>query len=165
MQDGKIAKKPYQTGMAGRVRSAAKKLDCPEGFSRSDVYHYIDNIKPLSSAEEKTFSRTWEDFRKRGEIKRFGHAKYRYVKGLAPKPDVRRKIFRAMYVRRAFTTAQIRMLTDADSSYIQALTRKLVKAEHLEDTGRKGREKVFRVRHADKFYVDIVQGDNCRARN
>jgi len=151
--------------MTDRVRAAAKALSRPEGFSRKRLFHYMDGTDPFTSAEERSFYKTWEELRKRGEIVRIEYAKYRFVDGLAPKANMRLRIFRAMYVRRAFTTAQIKKLTDADSSYIQALIRKLVKARHLEYTGRNGREKVFRVRHADKFYVDIVQGDNCRARN
>jgi len=152
--------KKYRTGMTRRVRNAVEKLDNTEGFSRSDLYHHIDHIKPLNLLEERSFYRTFRELYKRGELKRIGYAKYRFVKGLTPKAQVRQRIYRAMYVRRSFCAKDIRLLTDAESSYILAIIRKLKNDGQLEYTGISEKRKYFRVRQADEFYLNFVKDES-----
>ena len=146
--------KKYRTGMADRVRAAAKSLDCPEGFSRKDVMYEVD---PHAGQEERSLENAFHDLRKRGEIRRIGYAKYRVATDLAPRAGVRQKIYRAMHIKGAFCAKDIRVLTDADPSYILMVIRKLRQSGHLERTGGSTRGNIFRVKQRDKFYLEFVK--------
>ena len=148
--------KPYRTGMARRVREGAKALDCPDGFSRMDLYHHIDDIKPFSLQEEKSFMGTFKELFRRGEFKRIRYGRYRYEQEFVPQANVRQRIYRAMHVKGAFCANDIKILTDADRSYIQVTIRRLKKAGHLDLTGRSSRGNIFRVKHPEKFYLEMV---------
>lgn len=145
------------TGMVDRVRAAAKELDRPEGFSRMDLYHHIDGAQPFNSLGERSLFRTWGDLRRRGEFKRIGRARYRYI-DRAPRADIRQKVYRAIYVKGAFCAMDIILLTDAEHSYILAIIGRLKKAGHLAYTGMSEKRKFFRVRNLNKFYLEFVRG-------
>lgn len=146
--------KPYRTGTIQRVRAAARKLGT---FSPTDIVYELDVELP----REKSVRNTVRSLYERGEIERISKGVYRYVDGKAPVPHVRKRIFRAMYVRRKFCAKDIKILTDADKSYIQALIRRLVKRGILERIGESAEGKVVvRILHADQFYLEFVkEGD------
>lgn len=149
--------KPRCKGITSLAREAAKALDNPEGFSRRELYDQIEKTQHLNDAEERGLYRTIHELHKRGEFKRIEHGRYRYVKGLAPVADIRQKILRAIYVKGAFCTNDIKILTDADRSYILVTIRRLIKAGHLDLTGRSIRGNIFRVKHPEKFYLEFVK--------
>ena len=152
-------KKPRCKGMTNLAREAAKELDNPEGFSRGDLYDHIEKTKHLNDAEEQSLYKTIFDLHKRGEFERIGYGRYRYVKGFAPVADVRQKILRAMHVKGAFCATDIKILTDADKSYILVIIRRLKKAGYLDLTGKSPRGNIFRVKHPEKFYLEMVHGE------
>jgi len=151
------------TGMVDRVRAAAKELDRQEGFSKSDLYHHIDGVKPLNSLGERSFNRTWRELRKRGELKRIGYARYRFIAELTPRADIRQKVYRAIYIKGAFCAKDIVLLTDAEHSYILAIIGKLKKAGYLEYTGMSEKSKFFRVCNLNKFYLELVHPPSSSA--
>lgn len=149
------AKREYRTGIADRMRAVCK---LSEPFSRRDLYYRMDDASPLNSKELKSFKRTWDDLRKRGEIVRaeFPLGKYIYNPSAAPVSGVRNRIYRAMHVQGAFCAADIKKLTDADQSYISLLIRKLEKDGMLEMTGKSEKKQIFRVRNSNKFYLEMI---------
>ncbi len=154
----KAAKKPYRTGVTNQLRAVLKELDCPKGFARRDAYWAMDAKRQL---EDRSFYRTWGELRKRGEIKRIGRAQYRYVENKKPISNIRNRVHRAIHVKGTFTARDIRMLAEAELSYVYAIIRRLEKAEYIECTGKARKdglqpEKFYRVRHQDRFYQEVV---------
>lgn len=147
-----------RTGITQKVRDAAKEMtDKGSHFSVRDLVWHMDTS---SAREDRSVRRAFVDLRKRGEIKRIGYAKYRFVKDLTPKANVRQRIYRAMHVKGAFCARDIKILTDADKSYIMAIIRKLKNAGHLEYTGRSKAGNHYRVRQADEFYLNFVKNES-----
>ena len=140
--------------MTDRVRAACKALDAKGTFSCKDVVYHID---PADSRGELNVRRAFQDICDRGELVRIGRAKYRHIEGRAPTADVRQRIYRAMHVKGVFCAADIVKLTEADQSYVSAVIRRLARTGDLELTGRTGKTNRFRVRHADKFYLEHVK--------
>ncbi len=68
-------------------------------------------------------------------------------------------ILRAMHVRGVFSINDIMQLTDVSNTYIYMTVRRLIAEGYLEEAGKKVRQKIFRVRHRDKFYKEIVHTD------
>ena len=145
---------PYHTGMAERIREAAKEMNSFGPFSRDDLINRLD----LWSWEMGAFNTVLFDMRGRGELVSLGYAAYLYNEKSTPCQDVRSRILRAMYIKGAFCTVEIRKLTDADNSYISATIRKLVKAGYLEPLGKSAKGNIFRVKHKDVFYQKLVRG-------
>lgn len=140
--------------MTDRIRAAAKHLGT---FSRRDLYHYIDDQDPVDAPGERSFRRAWQGLRRRRELVRIEREKYGLDSDRAPAADVRRRIYRAMHVKGVFCAADIVKLTEADQSYVSAVIRRLARTGDLELTGRTGKTNRFRVRHADKFYLEHVK--------
>lgn len=150
-------KTSYHTGMAERIREAAKELNSFGPFSRDDLINRLD----LWSWEMGAFNTVLFDMRGRGELVRLDHEAYLYNEKNTPCPNVQSRILRAMYIKGAFCTVEIRKLTDADNSYISATIRKLVKAAYLEPVGKSAKGNIFRVKHKDVFYQELVR-DKCQ---
>lgn len=143
----------YRMGTTQEVRAAAKQLGT---FTPTDVVYFID---PEERYREKMIRNTVQELFKRGEIERIEPGRYRYVQDLAPQPTVRKRILRAIHAQGKFCQKDIRKLSDAEASYILVVIRKLKKAGYLELIGKCSDGNVFRVRHADRFYQDLVKGD------
>jgi len=140
--------------MTDRIRRAARTLSDRKWFSKKELF---DAVETRSRLEDRSFLRSWRDIYLRGEIVRLGEAKYRYVPENSPRSDVRNRIYRAMHVKGVFCGKDIQKLTEADHSYIMATIRKLVKAGHLEFTGKNNQHKIFRVRNSHTFYLKFVR--------
>lgn len=142
----------YQnTGMVYRIRRAAANAIAP--FCRADIFDRAE----ILVKDRPGFNRSWNDLRKTGELKKLGYQKYRYDPRLLPTADVKKRIYRAMHVKGAFSASDISKLTEAHISYAQSTIRKLTKAGWLELTGKKGRVKFYRVRNANTFYTNFVR--------
>jgi len=143
----------YQnTGMVYRIRRAAANAIAP--FCRADIFDRAE----ILVKDRPGFNRSWNDLRKTGELKKLGYQKYRYDPRLLPTADVKKRIYRAMHVKGAFSASDISKLTEAHISYAQSTIRKLTKAGDLEFTGSRAHFKYFRVRNSEKFYLERVKG-------
>lgn len=142
--------KKNKTGRTARVRAAAKKL---KTFTPLDlVYSVADTFK-----ENNKIRCAMHGLYMRGELKRTAPGRYEYVEGGEPVAGVRQRILRAIHVKGLFRIKDIKILTDAEVSYICALVRRLVKADHIEHIGTCQKEKSYRVKNADQFYLIYIK--------
>ena len=132
-----------------RVRVAAQKLK---------------TFTPLELADEITDARktiyvTIQELFKRGELKRIAPGRYEYVEGKQPVAEAEQRILRAIWIRGLFRVKNIKILADAEVSYIRKLVRRLIKAGHIEHIGNFHKEKQYRVKNRDQFYLIYIQGN------
>lgn len=146
----------YRKGYAAEIRRFG---GTRETFSIKDLYDLFNVFSHEKKA--RSIRNTVWDMRKRGEIVHVSVGSYRLITAQSPRAGVRCKIYRAMSARKVFSASDIKILSDADSSYILSVARRLVKAGHLAKTGGRKNlkgypENMFRVVHPDKFYIEFV---------
>ena len=146
-------KNKCRTGMTDRIRAAAMALNDRKWFTRNEVFNQAE----ILLADLGSFKRCWNELRKRGELVKLGREKYRHDPDKTARADVKIRILRAMHVKGAFCAADIAKLSEADTSYVQTMTRSMIADGWLEFTGRKGHVKFFRVRNSEKFYLGLVK--------
>ena len=115
-----------------------------------------------------------KDMLKRGEVERKphpgvlrGHEKFVYRHtgketrwgGGYREPEISRRIFRAMHVKGVFSAREIALLAGANIATVRWLIRTL--RDELEEVGRRvsprgALEKLWRIRHRDRFYQKHV---------
>ena len=150
-----------KTGMAQRIREAAKRLGT---FS---VRELADEVGVQSYREVAKVRDTLRDFRRRGEVIHVARGCWKYCgkEHTGKGKGVRERVYRAMYTRRTFAARDLVVLTDADESYIRALIRRLLKTGHVRKTGdrplngTRRKEAVFGLVDPDQFYLEFVK---CR---
>ena len=131
-----------------RVRAAAQKLK---------TFTALELADETADARKKIYAAIQELF-KRGEFQRIAPGRYEYVDGRQPVSIVEQRILRAIYIRGLFRIKDIKILTDAESGYIRRLTRRLISAGHIEHIGNFHKEKQYRVKNRDQFYLIYIQG-------
>ena len=132
-----------------RVRAAAQKLKTFTALELADE----------TAVTRKTICITIQELFKRGEFQRIAPGRYEYIDGKQPVSIVEQRILRAIYIRGLFRIKDIKILTDAESGYIRRLTRRLISAGHIEHIGNFHKEKQFRVKNRDQFYLIYIQGN------
>lgn len=116
-----------------------------QDLANADFEHYVskDQVRNVI-----------RDFLRSGEIVRTATATYEYTgKRERAANTVRQRVYRAMHTRRMFTSRDIKLLTDADRSYVAMIIRELLRAGELEKVGMKARCAVFLVKDRDGFYT------------
>ena len=148
-----------RTGMAQRIREAAKRLHT---FS---VRQLADEIGVRSYLENTKMRSTLRDFRRRGEIANIARGHWRYCgrEHAGKGKGVRERVYRAMYTKRIFAARDLVMLTDVDGNYVRILIRGLMKAGHVRKlggrpiNGTRRQEAVFGLVDSDQFYLEFVK--------
>jgi hypothetical protein len=135
------------------VRQAARSLSAREHFSKRDVF----DAAGITRADNESFKGVWSILRRRGELVMLGPRKYRYNPSHRPRGRKRVRIYRAMHIKGVFCAADIARLSDARLSYVRAVINALVDGGDLELTGKTGCVLYFRVRHAERFYLEKVK--------
>ncbi|WP_028320398.1 hypothetical protein [Desulfatiglans anilini] len=144
-----------KAGITDRVRAAAKKLG---KFRAADIGTALA-VKEYG--ELKQIRSAIRELRKAGEIECVEPGVYRCLKIIEGSP-VRRRIFRAMHVRGTFSVRDLVLLTDADSSYVRSVIRKLIQNGALRVAGDRpapsgARERTYQVGNRDRFFLDYVK--------
>jgi predicted transcriptional regulator len=99
-----------------RVRVAAQKL---KTFTSLELADEITDAR-------KTIYVTIQELFKRGELKRIAPGRYEYVEGKQPVAEAEQRILRAIWIRGLFRIKNIKILADAEVSYIRRLVRRLI---------------------------------------
>lgn len=131
-----------------RVRAAAQKLK---------TFTPLDLTDELDTDSLKMIRITIRELFKRGEFRRIAPGRYEYVEGKQPIAAVEQRILRAIYIRGLFRIKNIKILADAEDSYIRKLVRRLISAGHIEHVGNFHKEKQFRVKNTDQFYLIYIR--------
>ena len=153
-----------------RVRAAAQRLKI---FTPLELADEIDT--PLSRVtpplvpprggnlggckKNKRIHTTIQELFKRGELKRIAPGRYEYVDGKQPVAEAEQRILRAIWIRGLFRVKNIKILADAEANYIRKLVRRLISAGHIEHIGNFHKEKQYRVKNRDQFYLIYIQGN------
>lgn len=132
---------------AGLDRFTAKDMLTPLGLMK-----YADIVKVRSVIRELV---------KTGEILILEKGVYRLV-GTVVVPDVKSRVYRAMYAAGRFSARSVAMITDADVSYVRMLIRDMTASGAIVRAGsernpRGKKEAVFFIRHRDQFYLENVK--------
>jgi len=149
-----------KTGMAQRIREAAKRLGT---FGPREL---ADEMGVQAYSEVAKVRDTLRDFRRRGEIIHLARGCWRYSgrEHAGRGKGVRERIYRAMYTKKIFSVRDLTLLTDADESYIRVLIRRLEEAGRVRRVGRRPlngtrrKETVFGLPDPDGFYLEFVRG-------
>ena len=147
-----------KTGMAQRIREAAKRLGT---FSPRKL---ADEIGVQSYTEVAKVRDTLRDFRRRGEIIHVARGCWKYCgkEHAGRGKGVSERVYRAMYTKRVFAVRDLVVLTDADESYTRVLVRRLLKAGRVRKVGdrplngTRRKEAVFGLVDPDGFYLEYV---------
>jgi predicted transcriptional regulator of viral defense system len=134
-----------------RVRAAAQRL---KTFTVLDLVD-IDSLKMVRITIRELF--------KRGELKRIAPGRYEYVDGKQPVAEVEQRILRAIWIRGLFRVKNIKILADAEANYIRRLVRRLISAGHVEHIGNFHKEKQYRVKNRDQFYLIYIRAAQALA--
>lgn len=151
-----------KTGMAQRIREAAKKLGI---FSAREL---AGEVGVQSGREVAKVRDALRDFRRRGEIIHLARGCWKYCgtehtgRGIG----VQERVYRAMYTRRTFAARDLVVLTDASETYIRMLIRRLAKAGRIRKIGDRPRplsgtrrkEAAFGLTDPDGFYLEFMKG-------
>ena len=127
-----------------RVRVAAQKLK---------------TFTPLELADEITDARKTIYVTIQELFKRIAPGRYEYVEGKQPVAEAEQRILRAIWIRGLFRVKNIKILADAEANYIRKLVRRLISAGHIEHIGNFHKEKQYRVKNRDQFYLIYIQGN------
>ena len=140
--------------MAARVREAI-------GSKRKEDFSAREITLELGIEMGGSVRDVLQDMLRRGEIKRTGYGRYRFL-GFSPRwsnrAAIKPRVHRAMHVKKSFTANDLARLSDATVNFVRKEMRKLVATGDLErvcikQNNRFSREWVYRVRHPDRFYI------------
>ncbi|RLC25052.1 MAG: hypothetical protein DRH56_06055 [Deltaproteobacteria bacterium] len=150
----------YHTGLANRLREAARRLGT---FGPREL---ADEMGVRSYSEAARVRDALRDFRRRGEVIHLARGIWTYCgkEHAGRGKGVRERIYRAMYTKKIFSVRDLTLLTDADESYIRVLIRRLEEAGRVRRVGRRPlngtrrKETVFGLPDPDGFYLEVVKG-------
>ena len=147
-----------QPGYAAAIRAYLKGLAPGETASPREIAFDCGQI-PRRSCRQALL-----DMLDRGEIERVSPGQYRYVATNYQGHEcaVKDKILRSISMLGQFNVREIRLVSDADQTYIHMVVNELVASGDLESLGKQldsvtgGNAPRYRVRWADKFYRRYV---------
>ncbi|OQA02852.1 MAG: hypothetical protein BWY69_00806 [Planctomycetes bacterium ADurb.Bin401] len=167
--------KPYKgipkTGLSECMRKWMQARSGSIGARRFFSFEIYTALNIPPGHEREKARNALRDFVRRGEVTfRFNrkrkrrHFSYNHAWYKTQKGDLRKKMFKAMYVLGSFSMSDIRRLTDIkDRHWISRIMRSLIKNGHLQQISRRlcahgsGVEKVYRVLHRDTFKLNFLQ--------
>lgn len=145
-----------KTGLAARIRDWMRQQS--RAFRPRDV---SDGIGARWHDRDKVRN-AFPDFLARGEITQDGFGRYRYNqewKRNRPAP-LSKRIYKAMYLSRQFTSFDIQRLSGADSrNFIQKRIRRLLDGGYIECLGNvpgKGNVRFYRVVNRQRFRIELL---------
>lgn len=150
--------KPYQIGLAAKVRTQLQEWSSFKVFTAKEVAHKI-------GAERTQIQDLFRDMMRRGEIVRVGIGLYQYRSGhkLKSQPyTLAPRVYRAIHAKRHFSAREISVITDGKKNSVQKVIRSLIRrgairAGGSQKTLRGHIERVYWIKDSNQFFLEYVK--------